>query len=67
VFADEPTGNLDTASGASIMALLGELHVEGTTIAVITHDREIAAGLPRRVDLRDGLIEHDTAGDRACA
>ena len=67
VFADEPTGNLDTAAGASIMALLGELHAEGTTIAVITHDREIAAGLPRRVELRDGLIEHDTAGVRACA
>jgi putative ABC transport system ATP-binding protein len=59
VFADEPTGNLDTRSGAGIMALLHELHAEGTTIVVITHDAEIAGQLPRRVHLRDGRIEED--------
>jgi putative ABC transport system ATP-binding protein len=56
VFADEPTGNLDSQTGAGIMALLRELHGEGATIAVITHDREIAAVMPRRVELRDGKV-----------
>jgi len=59
VFADEPTGNLDTRTGAEIMALLHELHRDGTTVVVITHDAEIAAALPRRVSLRDGRIEED--------
>jgi putative ABC transport system ATP-binding protein len=59
VFADEPTGNLDTRSGQSIMALLRELHAGGTTVVVITHDRDVAAALPRRVHLRDGRIEED--------
>jgi putative ABC transport system ATP-binding protein len=59
VFADEPTGNLDTHSGQQIFELLHELNAEGTTIVVITHDREIAASLPRRVHLRDGLVEFE--------
>jgi putative ABC transport system ATP-binding protein len=59
VFADEPTGNLDSRSGADVMALLRELHGEGTTVVVITHDRDVAAALPRRVHLRDGRIEED--------
>ncbi len=59
VFADEPTGNLDTRAGGQIVELLRELNGEGTTIAVITHDLEVAASLPRRVHIRDGAIERD--------
>jgi putative ABC transport system ATP-binding protein len=61
VLADEPTGNLDQAAGQQVLALLEELNHEGTTIAVITHDRDIAARLPRRVELRDGRVVADTA------
>ncbi len=60
VLADEPTGNLDSRSGADIVALIEELNREGTTIAVITHDREIADAFPRQVHLRDGKIEATT-------
>jgi putative ABC transport system ATP-binding protein len=59
VLADEPTGNLDSATGAGVLDLLEELHAEGTTIAVITHDPAIAGRLPRRLELRDGRIERD--------
>jgi putative ABC transport system ATP-binding protein len=59
VLADEPTGNLDSQTGAEILALLRELNRQGTTIAVITHDHELAGALPRRVALRDGLVEAD--------
>ncbi|NYJ00091.1 putative ABC transport system ATP-binding protein [Nocardioides thalensis] len=61
VFADEPTGNLDSHSGAEVLGLLDELHAEGTTIVVITHEHEVAAAMQRRVEIRDGLINADTA------
>jgi putative ABC transport system ATP-binding protein len=60
VLADEPTGNLDSASSAAIMGLLRQLNTAGVTIAVVTHDRELAAALPRRVELLDGRIRHDS-------
>lgn len=56
LLADEPTGNLDSASGAGVIELLRGLHSAGTTIVVITHDRDLAASLPRRIDLRDGQV-----------
>jgi putative ABC transport system ATP-binding protein len=60
VMADEPTGNLDSATGASLLRLLRELHREGTTIVVITHDLEVAAAMERRVEIRDGRIIGDS-------
>ncbi|MFJ4694395.1 ABC transporter ATP-binding protein [Streptomyces sp. NPDC088766] len=61
VLADEPTGALDTANGEAALALLTELNAAGTTIALITHDRDIADQLPRRVHMRDGHKVADTA------
>ncbi|HEY5428610.1 MAG TPA: hypothetical protein VIK04_05785 [Solirubrobacteraceae bacterium] len=58
--ADEPTGNLDSATGASILELLRELHQDGTTILVITHDLEVAAAMQRRVEIRDGKVIGDS-------
>lgn len=60
VLADEPTGNLDSVSGASILELLRQLNSDGATIAVITHDRDLAARLPRQVHVFDGRIVEDT-------
>jgi putative ABC transport system ATP-binding protein len=56
LFADEPTGNLDSRSGAGILALLQELHAAGSTIVTITHDHAIASAFPRQVELRDGRM-----------
>lgn len=61
LLADEPTGNLDSVSGASIVELLHELHEQGTTIVVITHDNDLARQLPRQVAIKDGRIVHDSA------
>ena len=60
VLADEPTGNLDSASGAGIVALLLELNADGTTIVVITHDQQVAGAMRRQVELRDGAVVHDS-------
>jgi putative ABC transport system ATP-binding protein len=62
VLADEPTGNLDSTTGAAILDLLHQLHTDGATIAVITHDRTIADRLPRQVEMLDGRIVTDSAG-----
>ncbi|MFE6734722.1 ABC transporter ATP-binding protein [Microbacterium sp. NPDC057650] len=59
LLADEPTGSLDTRSGAAVVEILHELNRAGTTVVVITHDVELAARLPRRVAIRDGHIERD--------
>jgi putative ABC transport system ATP-binding protein len=63
ILADEPTGNLDSASGAAVLDLLHSLHDGGTTVVVITHDTAIAASLPRRISLKDGrLVTSDPIG-----
>jgi putative ABC transport system ATP-binding protein len=59
VFADEPTGNLDSRTSTQIVELLHELNADGATIVVITHDMELAAGMPRRVRVRDGVIDDE--------
>jgi putative ABC transport system ATP-binding protein len=64
LMADEPTGNLDSATGFSILELIDELHASGLTIIMVTHDERIADRCQRVVRLRDGLVERDEAGGR---
>lgn len=59
LLADEPTGNLDSKSAADILALFDELHGEGQTVVMVTHDMELAERLPRQVRLMDGRIVDD--------
>jgi putative ABC transport system ATP-binding protein len=63
VLADEPTGNLDSASGAEVLAILDRLNVEaGVAVVIVTHEREVAQRARRQVAIRDGLVESDSGG-----
>jgi len=59
VLADEPTGNLDSATGLEIMSLLHAIHAEGATVVIVTHDPRIGEQAKRQLSIRDGLIERD--------
>jgi putative ABC transport system ATP-binding protein len=59
ILADEPTGNLDSRTGEDIMALFGELHDEGQTIILVTHEPDIAEHASRHIHLRDGVVTED--------
>lgn len=65
LLADEPTGNLDSRSGSVVMDLLDSLREAGTSIVVITHDEKVAAALPRRITMTDGVISHDSSAGAA--
>lgn len=66
LLADEPTGALDTASGAGVVGVLRELNAAGTTVVVITHDRDLAGSLPRQVAMRDGIKTADSGPGTGC-
>ena len=65
LLADEPTGNLDSASGAAIVDVLKDLNADGTTVLVITHSPTVASAMRRRVELKDGRVVSDTGEERA--
>jgi putative ABC transport system ATP-binding protein len=67
ILADEPTGNLDSVTGEEIMAIFDELHREGQTIIVVTHEEEIARRCKRVIELRDGMVVHDGENPRAAS
>ena len=67
IFADEPTGNLDSKTGANILQLFRELSEQGSTIVLVTHDNKIAAQTPRRIQIADGVIVEDTKAAPALA
>ena len=67
LLADEPTGNLDSTTSEEIMRVFAELHAQGQTIVVVTHEQSIAAHARRVVVLRDGALDSDTRNDRAAA
>ncbi|MEQ2456375.1 ABC transporter ATP-binding protein [Flavonifractor hominis] len=66
LMADEPTGALDSKTGAQVLELMRQLNAEGTTVILITHDNGIAAQADRRVQVKDGHIVHDTLWDGVC-
>lgn len=63
VLADEPTGNLDSASGAAIIELLKDLNADGTTVVVITHSSQVSGAMRRQINLLDGRIDGDSIGN----
>lgn len=67
IFADEPTGALDTHSGKEVMKILGELHAEGHTVVLVTHDMAVAEHAQRIIEIRDGRIVDDRATGTALA
>jgi putative ABC transport system ATP-binding protein len=67
IFADEPTGNLDSKTGANILQLFRELSEQGSTIVLVTHDNKIAAQTPRRIEIADGVIVNDVKNEPALA
>jgi len=67
VWADEPTGSLDTAAAAAVVELLSELHAEGLTLMLVTHDSAVAARAERRLTMRDGAIVEDTGRSQSAS
>lgn len=61
LLADEPTGNLDSKSAADVLGLIDEVHAQGQTVVMVTHDGEVARHAERQIRLRDGRVEHDSA------
>lgn len=65
LLADEPTGNLDTATTEAVMSMFADLHQSGITLAVITHDLDVARGAQRQIDIRDGVVTNGLAASAA--